>query len=180
MHPIRIDDQAMLRCQPLAPASGPRYFLRDPRGSADDEQLVKTHGPKDVLQNVSLSIPAGQTLALLGRNGAAKTTMIRILVGLLPADSGVCRLGGVDPAVDPLEVRRNVGYLAEDQTMYGWMTPVELCRFLAPFYPTWDMKLARDSLDRFGIPSHTRVGRHKSSVPWPESGHEQSVVEAVA
>ena len=123
------------------------------------EQLVKTYGSKNVLQNVSLSIPAGQTLALLGRNGAGKTTMIRILLGLLPADSGVCRLGGVDPAVDPLKVRSNVGYLAEDQTMYGWMTPVELCRFLAPFYPTWDMKLARDSLDRFEIPSHTRIGR---------------------
>jgi ABC-2 type transport system ATP-binding protein len=123
------------------------------------EQLVKTYGSKNVLQNVSLSIPAGQTLALLGRNGAGKTTMIRILLGLLPADSGVCRLGGVDPAVDPLKVRSNVGYLAEDQTMYGWMTPVELCLFLTPFYPTWDMTLARDSLDRFEIPCHTRIGR---------------------
>lgn len=123
------------------------------------EQVVKTYGSQKVLQSVSLSIPAGQTLALLGRNGAGKTTLIRILLGVLPADSGVCRLGGVDPAVDPLKVRRNVGYLAEDQTMYGWMTPVELCRFLAPFYPTWDRKLARDSLDRFEIASHTRIGR---------------------
>jgi ABC-2 type transport system ATP-binding protein len=123
------------------------------------EQLVKTFGSRNVLQNVSLRIPAGQTLALLGRNGAGKTTMIRILLGLLPADSGICRLGGVDPAVDPVKVRSNVGYLAEDQTMYGWMTPAELCRFLAPFYPTWDSNLARDSLDRFEIPSHTRIGR---------------------
>jgi ABC-2 type transport system ATP-binding protein len=123
------------------------------------ENLVKTYGSKNVLQNVSLSIPAGQTLALLGRNGAGKTTMIRILLGLLPADSGICRLGGVDPAVDPVKVRTNVGYLAEDQIMYGWMTPAELCRFLAPFYPNWDRKLAHDSLDRFEIPSHTRIGR---------------------
>lgn len=123
------------------------------------ERLVKAYGSKNVLQNVSLSIPPGQTLALLGRNGAGKTTMIRILLGLLPADSGFCRIGGVDPAADPLKVRRSVGYLAEDQTMYDWMTPVELCRFLAPFYPTWDMKLALGSLDRFEIPSHTRVGR---------------------
>jgi ABC-2 type transport system ATP-binding protein len=123
------------------------------------EQLVKSYGSRKVLQDVSLSIPAGQTLALLGRNGAGKSTMIRILMGVLPADSGVCRLGGVDPAVDPLKVRAHVGYLAEDQTMYGWMTPVELCRFLAPFYPTWDSKLAGDSLDRFEIPRHTRIGR---------------------
>jgi ABC-2 type transport system ATP-binding protein len=123
------------------------------------EQLVKSYGPHKVLRNVSLSIPAGQTLALLGRNGAGKTTMIRILLGVLPADSGVCRLGGFDPAVDPLKVRRSVGYLAEDQTMYGWMTPLELCRFLAPFYPSWDRELARDFLDRFEIPSQTRIGR---------------------
>ena len=90
------------------------------------DQLVKSYGSHKVLESVSLSIPPGQTLALLGRNGAGKTTMIRILLGVLPADSGVCRLGGVDPAVDPLKVRRNVGYLAEDQIMYGWMTPVEL------------------------------------------------------
>jgi ABC-2 type transport system ATP-binding protein len=98
------------------------------------DQLVKSYGSQKVLRSVSLSIPPGQTLALLGRNGAGKTTMIRILMGVLPADSGVCRLRGADPAVDPLKVRRNVGYLAEDQIMYGWMTRFELCRFLAPFY----------------------------------------------
>ena len=112
-----------------------------------------------MLQNVSLNIPAGQTFALLGRNGAGKTTMIRILLGLIPADSGNAQLGGIDPAIDPLTVRSHVGYLAEDQTMYGWMTPIELCRFLAPFYPTWDMNWARDYLDRFGIPQHRRIGR---------------------
>lgn len=122
------------------------------------DQLVKSYGSQEVLQDVSLSIPAGQTFALLGRNGAGKTTMIRILLGLIPADSGGCRLGGIDPTVDPLSVRRNTGYLAEDQTMYGWMTPLELCRFLAPFYPTWDMALAGAYLQRFEIPSNRRIG----------------------
>ena len=53
------------------------------------EQLVKSYGSRKVLQKVSLSIPAGQTLALLGRNGAGKSTLIRILMGVLPAASGV-------------------------------------------------------------------------------------------
>lgn len=123
------------------------------------ERLAKSYGSQPVLHDVSLAIPAGQTLALLGCNGAGKTTMIRILLGLIPADTGRVLVGGVDPARDPLTVRRDVGYLAEDQTMYGWMTPSELCRFLAPFYPTWDMSWARDQLDRFGIPQHARIGR---------------------
>ena len=56
-------------------------------------------------------------------------------------------------------VRSQIGYLAEDQTMYGWMMPIELCHFLAPFYPTWDMDCARNYLDRFDIPQHARIGR---------------------
>lgn len=122
------------------------------------DQVVKSFGHKQVLQNVSLSIPAGQTLALLGRNGAGKSTTIRILLGLIPADSGAVRLGGLDPAANSIQVLSLVGYLAEDQTMYPWMTPIELCRFLAPFYRTWDMTLAHDYLERFEIPHSTKIG----------------------
>lgn len=123
------------------------------------KNLAKSYGANQVLRDVSLEIPAGQTIALLGRNGAGKTTTIRILLGLIPADSGMVRLDGLDPAKDPLAVRRRTGYLAEDQTMYPWMTASELCRFLAPFYPTWDMAWAHDYLARFEIPLHTRIGR---------------------
>lgn len=121
--------------------------------------LAKSYGAQQVLHNVSLSIPAGQTCALLGRNGAGKTTTIRILLGLIPADAGSVRLAGVDPATDPLKARSQVGYLAEDQEMYGWMTPIELCRFLAPFYSSWDMTWAITNLDRFEIPHHARIGQ---------------------
>jgi ABC-2 type transport system ATP-binding protein len=123
--------------------------------------LRKSFGSRVVLEDVSLEISRGQTFALLGRNGAGKTTLIRILLGLIPADSGSARLLDRDPAVDPIEVRRRVGYLAEDQVMYGWMTPIELCRFLEPFYPAWDMRMAQDYLDRFEIPWHGRI-RHLS------------------
>lgn len=123
------------------------------------EKLAKSYGHNQVLQDVSLTIPAGQTFALLGRNGAGKTTTIRILLGLIPADVGVVRVGGIDPTQDPFAVRAKVGYLAEDQTMYGWMTPIELCRFLAPFYPSWDAAWAKELLDRFEIPLHARIGK---------------------
>ena len=119
--------------------------------------LHKCFGPKTVLKDVSLEVPRGQTFALLGRNGAGKTTLIRILLGLIPADGGTVRVLDRDPAAEPIELRRRVGYLAEDQVMYGWMTPIELCRFLEPFYPTWDMRIAEDYLDRFEVPRHGRI-----------------------
>jgi ABC-2 type transport system ATP-binding protein len=121
------------------------------------DKLAKSFGSHQVLRGVSLTIPEGQTFALLGRNGAGKTTMIRVLLGLIPSDSGVIQLAGLDPTVSPIELRSQVGYLGEDQVMYGWMTPMELCRFLAPFYPTWDMKLAGSYLERFDIPPHCKI-----------------------
>jgi ABC-2 type transport system ATP-binding protein len=125
------------------------------------DKLAKSFGAREVLRDVSLNIPEGQTFALLGRNGAGKTTLIRVLLGLIPADSGTVRLAGLDPVVEAVRLRTQVGYLAEDQVMYAWMTPIELCRFLAPFYPTWDMDLARSYLERFEIPFHSKI-RHLS------------------
>ena len=121
--------------------------------------LRKSYGTKSVLSDVSFEIPSGQTLAFLGRNGAGKTTCIQILMGLLSPDAGSVTIAGCDPVKDPIELRRRVGYLAEDQVMYPWMKPVELCRFLQPFYPTWEEKLANEYLDMFELPRQTRIGR---------------------
>lgn len=122
-------------------------------------QLRKSFGSHLVLDNVNFEAPTGQTVALLGRNGAGKTTMIRTLLGLIPADQGELTVAGCNPAKEPQELRRRVGYLAEDQSMYGWMTATELCRFLAPFYPGWDAKLADRYLERFEIPRHSPIDR---------------------
>ena len=121
--------------------------------------LSKAFGSNEVLKNISLSVPTGSTLALLGRNGAGKTTTIRIMMGLISRDDGSVMLNGIDPAVDPATLRTRVGYLAEDQAMYPWMTPTELCRFLSPFYPSWDSQWASNFLDRFAIPRHTKIRR---------------------
>lgn len=119
----------------------------------------KSFGKQNVLADVSFEVQAGETLAFLGRNGAGKTTLIQIMLGLLPPDSGTINVAGCDSTREAIELRRRVGYLAEDQVMYGWMTPVELCRFLQPFYSTWDERLASDYLDRFEVPRQTRIGR---------------------
>lgn len=95
--------------------------------------LRQGYGKHCVLDDVSLEIPRGQTFALLGRNGAGKTTLIRTLLGLLPPAGGNVEVLGLNPADEPLAVRGRVGYLAEDQAMYGWMTAADIARFLAPF-----------------------------------------------
>jgi len=68
---------------------------------------------------MSLSVERGHTFAFLSRNGEGKTTAIRMLLGLLSQDEGAVRVLGLNPAKDSLTVRARVGYLAEDQIMYG-------------------------------------------------------------
>jgi ABC-2 type transport system ATP-binding protein len=121
------------------------------------EHLQQGYGKHAVLNDVSLEVPHGQTFALLGRNGAGKTTLIRTLLGLLHPKGGSVEVLGMNPAVQPLEIRSRIGYLAEDQAMYGWMTADEIARFLTPFYSTWDVCLASDLFDRFGVPRRTRI-----------------------
>lgn len=84
--------------------------------------VFQSYGKQPVLEDVSLEIPRGQTFALLGRNGSGKTTLIRTLLGLLPPVKGAAEVLGLDPSRQALEIRSRIGYLAEDQAMYGWMT----------------------------------------------------------
>jgi ABC-2 type transport system ATP-binding protein len=123
--------------------------------------VVKSFGSQAVLRDVNLSVTRGQTFAFLGRNGAGKTTAIRAMLGLIPIDTGEIRVLDLDPAKQALEIRRRVGYVAEDQTMFGWMRVGQLLSFIAPFYPAWDWTWARELSDRFELPQKTHI-RHLS------------------
>jgi ABC-2 type transport system ATP-binding protein len=119
--------------------------------------VCKSFRKKQVLSATTLSVERGKTFAFLGRNGAGKTTAIRMMLGLLPRDAGEVRVLGFDPATEPLEVRSRVGYLAEDQQMYGWMRIDEILRFVAPFYATWDHDLALKYVREFELPPAQKI-----------------------
>jgi ABC-2 type transport system ATP-binding protein len=121
------------------------------------DALRKKFRDREVLAGVSFEVPAGQTFAFLGVNAAGKTTAIRMLLGLLTPDSGSVSVLGIDPQKNPLAVRQSVGYLAEDQQMFGWMTVEQIVRFVAPFYDTWDAALARKYLQQFEVPVDQKI-----------------------
>src|SRR6476661_8435418 len=117
----------------------------------------KSFGKNPVLKGLNLAVEKGQIFALLGRNGAGKTTAIRLLLGLLSRDGGSISVVGHDPQQEPIAVRAAVGFLAEDQQMFGWMTIAELLGFMAPFYPTWDRSLADHFAKEFELPRGQRI-----------------------
>ncbi len=119
--------------------------------------VTKRFGRNVVLNGLDLSVPQGQTFAFLGRNGAGKTTTIQMLLGLLKCDAGQMRVLGLDPKRDATAIRRRVGYMAEDQRMFGWMRVDDLLRFISAFYPTWDRDLANEYVRKFELSKKAKV-----------------------
>lgn len=120
--------------------------------------LKKKFGRKQVLDGVDLEVPSGTVFGFLGVNGAGKTTTINIMLGLLRADAGRCVVAGVDAARDPVEVRRRVGYMAENQTMYAWMKVREIIAWCERLYPDWDDAFAESLRERMSLPADAKVG----------------------
>ena len=99
------------------------------------QNLTKRYGRKLALDNVSLSIPAGCVFALLGENGAGKSTTIKTLMGLVRPDSGTAEVFGKNCTRDFESLRPRIGYIPEFPTLYDWMTIDEIGWFTAGFYP---------------------------------------------
>ena len=93
--------------------------------------LAKKYGAIQALKGISFSIGKGEIVGFLGPNGAGKSTTLRILSGLIPADSGEAKVCGVDLAEEEGEVRKHVGYLAENNPLPEDLRVVEYLDFRA-------------------------------------------------
>ncbi len=93
--------------------------------------LVKRFGSVTAVDGVSFSVAESSVTALLGPNGAGKTTLIRVLTGYLLPDSGSVRVAGVDVLADPLEARRRIGYLPENNPLPLELPVDDFLRFAA-------------------------------------------------
>jgi ABC-2 type transport system ATP-binding protein len=117
-----------------------------------------SYGKTAALRDVDLAIPAGAFYALLGPNGSGKTTLLQILMGVRRPQRGQARLLGTDTmALGPRE-RAHIGYIAEGQSLPGWMRLEQLEAYLAPLYPTWDRSLAGELRARFELDPKQRIG----------------------
>jgi ABC-2 type transport system ATP-binding protein len=101
---------------------------RAPESAIEVRDLSKRYGPVAALRGVSFSIPKGEVVGFLGPNGAGKSTTLRILCGLMPADSGVAKVCGVSLAQDPIGARRHIGYMPENNPLPEDMKVVEYLR----------------------------------------------------
>ena len=96
-------------------------------------KVSKIYPGKVALDSLSLAIPSGAIFALLGDNGAGKSTTIRILNGLTPPDRGYAKILGHDTWDDAAELRQHIGYVPERPKFYDWMTIRQIGWFTSGF-----------------------------------------------
>ena len=114
--------------------------------------LKKKFEGLDVLKGLDMDVQQGQVYGFLGRNGAGKSTTIRILVGILTLGEGAVKLFGQDMSSSNHALRQRLGYVAQEQHFYPWMTPQTLGDFVAGFYPNWDKTLYTKLLSFLELP----------------------------
>lgn len=98
------------------------------------EQLTRRFGPVIAVNALDLAIPKGEVFGLVGPDGAGKTTTLRLLTGLLDADSGKAVVAGYNVAERPDEVRDRIGYMAQKFGLYGDLTVEENMDFYADLF----------------------------------------------
>lgn len=130
---------------------------------ANFQQVSKSFGELKAVDNLTFELFPGEAFALLGHNGAGKTTSIRMLLGLLKPDTGQLELMGHDPYPDGQaldDIRRKVGVVQEEDRLYLQMTALENLTFWLGLYgfPTSDRKnRAIKSLQQVGLENKAAV-----------------------
>jgi len=120
--------------------------------------LTKKFGHRTAVDAVNLAIPRGAIYALLGLNGAGKSTTIRMLLGLLTPTSGNVTVAGLDPVRDDRKVKEIVGYVPDTPRFYEWMTIAEQIGFIAHYRKSrWDDAYTDHLLENFQLPRTAQI-----------------------
>jgi ABC-2 type transport system ATP-binding protein len=122
------------------------------------ENLHKEFRRFEALRGLNFKVPEGSAFALIGANGAGKTTIIKILMNILTPTSGRATLLGVDSRKLSVRELARIGYVSENQDMPPRLTVAEYVNYLRPFYSSWDRDLERDNMRQLRLPPERKIG----------------------
>ena len=116
------------------------------------KHVSKRYGSVHAMDRISFSIPRGVVFALLGENGAGKTTTIKAMLGLEHPDAGSVKVLGLNPAKNDVLIRRQIGYVPDEPSLYDWMKVSEIGWFTSGFYPDGFVKEFNRLAEEFELP----------------------------
>ncbi len=121
------------------------------------DRLTRWYGERRALHDLTLDVPRGSVFALLGRNGAGKTTALRCLLGLQRPTRGRAEILGMPCDRIPPEARARIGFVAEGQALVPWMPIAMLRDFQRDTLPGFDAARFDGHIDRLGLDPKARV-----------------------
>lgn len=122
-------------------------------------RLTKRYAETEAVRSVTFEVRASGITGFLGRNGAGKSTTIKMLLGMIKPTGGTGRVLGhsiTDPK-ESLLLRRRLAYVGEDKGLYAYMTVAELIRFTRSFYDDWRPEMERRLLRDYQLPEDRKV-----------------------
>ena len=123
--------------------------------------VTKLYGEQKALDNISFEVKPGEILGFLGPNGAGKSTMMKIITTFIPPSSGEIKVCGYDIQAQSMDVRRNVGYLPENNPLYLDMYVTEYLGFIAGLHQIHNKdKRVKEMINLTGLSleHHKKIG----------------------
>ena len=127
-------------------------------------EITKLYGQQTAVDHISFEVKQGEIVGFLGPNGAGKSTTMKIITGFLPATSGTVKINGIDINEKPLEVKKIVGYLPEQNPLYLEMYIKEFLEFIGQLYSLKGKELKKrisELIDIVGLTheQHKKIGQ---------------------
>jgi ABC-2 type transport system ATP-binding protein len=125
----------------------------------ETHDLTKRYRDFEAVHSLNLRVPGGQITGFLGRNGAGKSTTIRMLLGMIAPSAGTGLMLGkrIEDPKENRQMRRDVAYVAEDKQTYAYMTVEQMIRFTRSFYPDWQSEIEQRLLKQYQLPLRRKV-----------------------
>ncbi len=140
----------------MTPPGSPGGSPREAERAVFARGLRRRFGMLEALRGVDLDVARGEVFGLLGPNGAGKTTTLRILCGLLRASGGEARVLGLDLAHDAEAIKRRIGYVSQQFSLYADLSVEENVAFFADVYRARDERRTAELLERYGLDARRR------------------------
>jgi len=136
----------------------------------ETKNLTKNFDQVIAVRNISLKIEKGQIVGLVGPDGAGKTTLIRLLAGLLRPSEGSVEVEGIEVTKNPLQVKERIGYMPQQFSLYGDLTVSENLKFFADLYQVAEKKYSQRKKE---LLSFSQLSPFQSRLAWNLSGGMQ-------
>lgn len=116
--------------------------------------VFKNYGKKEVLKKISFNLEKGKIIGLLGPNGNGKTTLIKLINGLLTEDNGRILIDGKQRGI---ETKKIISYLPDKSYLNDYMKVKDILKFFNDFYEDFDMNTAKDMLNKLKIDENDKL-----------------------